>query len=175
MEICNTAYSDPRQRQLFKNIIYVGALATCSASDLAQSRSSIGEQYKGKEKLLEPNVKALHMGRDYARDHLPPIGLKVQPSDKVGNRVFLEGNSAAALGCVYGGRDGGAWYRSRRRPRWRGLREALPQVPHRPRQRQGALRVVQAEDELASIGMVIGAAWNGARAFTCTSGPASRS
>src|SRR6187455_2178222 len=94
MDICNSAYSDPRQRQLFKNIIYVGALAHLLEIDLAQVEKLIGEQYKGKEKLLEPNVKALHMGRDYARDHLPGIGLKVRPSDKVGNRVFLEGNSA---------------------------------------------------------------------------------
>src|SRR6187401_1631718 len=88
MDICNTAYSDPRQRQLFKNIIYVGALAHLLGMDLAQIEKLIGEQYKGKEKLLEPNVKALHMGRDYAREHLPQIGLEVRACDKVGNRVF---------------------------------------------------------------------------------------
>src|SRR5260221_344522 len=70
----------------------------------------VGEQYKGKEKLLEPNVKALHMGADYAVASLAPIGLRIVPSDKVGKRIFIEGNSAAALGCVYGGATVAAWY-----------------------------------------------------------------
>src|SRR5689334_16227563 len=100
MEICNAVYADPRQRQLFKNIIYVGALAQLLGIELAEVERLVGEQYKGKEKLLEPNIKALHMGRDYARDRLPPISLKIQRSTAAGNRIFLEGNSAAALGCV---------------------------------------------------------------------------
>src|SRR5262249_56966411 len=98
----NTPYSEPRQRQLSKNIIYVGALAELLGIDLGCVEKLIAEQYKGKEKLLEPNVKALHMGADYAKEHLEPIGLEVRASDRVGNRIFLEGNSAAALGCVYG-------------------------------------------------------------------------
>ena len=89
MEICNATYSDPRQRQLFKNIIYVGALSTILDIDPAEVEKLIGEPYKGKEKLLEPNLKALHMGRDFARDHLPAIGLKVRKSNGVGNRVVL--------------------------------------------------------------------------------------
>src|SRR4051812_36825855 len=76
-EICNATYNDPRQRQLFKNIIYVGALAKLLGIELGEVERLIGEQYKGKEKLLEPNVRALRMGHDYARDHLPPIGLEV--------------------------------------------------------------------------------------------------
>src|SRR5512143_3945017 len=87
-EICNAAYSDARQRQLFKNIIYVGALSALLDVDLAEVERLIGEQYKGKEKLLEPNVKALHMGRDYAASFLPSIDLKVRRADKVGNRIF---------------------------------------------------------------------------------------
>src|SRR6202521_2871151 len=110
MEICNATYSDPRQRQLFKNIIYVGALSALLDIDPNEVEKLIGEQYKGKEKLLEPNVKALHLGREYARDHLQPPGLKVKRSDGVGNRIFLEGNDAAALGCVYGGATVAAWY-----------------------------------------------------------------
>jgi 2-oxoglutarate ferredoxin oxidoreductase subunit alpha len=150
----------------------VGALATCSASDSRESRSSIGEQYKGKEKLLEPNVKALHMGRDYARDKLPAIGLKVKRSDRVGNRIFLEGNAAAALGCVYGGATVAAWYPITPSS---SMAEAFSKHCRKyrtdPANNKARYAVVQAEDELASIGMVIGAAWNGARAFTCTSGP----
>src|SRR5471030_43217 len=101
-EICNTTYTDPRQRQLFKNIIYVGALSALLDIDMKEVEKLVAEQYQGKEKLLEPNIKALQMGRDYARDHLPPVALNVKSSDRVGNRVFLEGNNAAALGCVYG-------------------------------------------------------------------------
>jgi len=172
MEICNATYTDPRQRQLFKNIIYVGALAQLLDMDITAVEKLVGEQYKGKEKLLEPNIKALHMGRDYARDHLPAIGLKVQPSDKVGNRIFLEGNSAAALGCVYGGATVAAWYPITPSS---SMAEAFSKHCRKyrtdPDSGKARYAVVQAEDELASIGMVIGAAWNGARAFTCTSGP----
>ncbi|HEX4333023.1 MAG TPA: 2-oxoacid:acceptor oxidoreductase subunit alpha [Usitatibacter sp.] len=172
MEICNAVYADPRQRQLFKNIIYVGALAHMLGIDIAEVERLVGEQYKGKEKLLEPNVKALHMGRDYARDHLPAIGLAVQRSSAVGNRIFLEGNSAAALGCVYGGASVAAWYPITPSS---SMAEAFARHCRKfrsdPDTGKARYAIVQAEDELASIGMVIGAAWNGARAFTCTSGP----
>ena len=172
MEICNGAYADPRQRQLFKNIIYVGALSALLDIDAAEVEKLIGEQYKGKEKLLEPNLKALHMGRDFARDNLPAVGLKVRRSDKVGKKVFLEGNSAAALGCVYGGATVAAWYPITPSS---SLAEAFGQHCRKfrtdPDSGRARYAIVQAEDELASIGIVIGAAWNGARAFTCTSGP----
>jgi 2-oxoglutarate ferredoxin oxidoreductase subunit alpha len=172
MEICNQAYSDPRQRQLFKNIIYVGALAALLDVDIAECEKLIGEQYKGKEKLLEPNIKALHMGRDYARDHLEPPAIKVRRSNGVGNRVFIEGNDAAALGCVYGGATVAAWYPITPSS---SLAEAFSKHCRKfrtdPDTKKARYAVVQAEDELASIGVVIGAAWNGARAFTCTSGP----
>jgi 2-oxoglutarate ferredoxin oxidoreductase subunit alpha len=172
MEICNATYTDPRQRQLFKNIIYVGALAALLDVDMNEVEKLIAEQYKGKEKLLEPNIKALRMGHDYAREHLPPIGLKAKRCDRVGDRIFLEGNNAAALGCVYGGATVAAWYPITPSS---SLAEAFSKHcrKYRTDPDTGKARhaIVQAEDELASIGMVIGAAWNGARAFTCTSGP----
>jgi len=172
MEICNATYSDPRQRQLFKNIIYVGALSTLLDVDPAAVEKLIAEQYKGKEKLLEPNLKAMHMGRDFARDHLPSIGLKVRASKNVGNRIFVEGNSALALGCVYGGATVAAWYPITPSS---SVAEAFAKHCRKfrtdPDSGKSRYAIVQAEDELASIGMVIGAAWNGARAFTCTSGP----
>ena len=172
MEICNATYSDLRQRQLFKNIIYVGALSALIDVDPAEVEKLIGEQYKGKEKLLEPNVKALHMGRDYVLANLPPLGLKVKRSDKVGNRIFLEGNAAAALGCVYGGATVAAWYPITPSS---SMAEAFAKHCRKyrtdPDTGKSRYAIVQAEDELASIGIVIGAAWNGARAFTCTSGP----
>ncbi|HXN15563.1 MAG TPA: 2-oxoacid:acceptor oxidoreductase subunit alpha, partial [Usitatibacter sp.] len=172
MEICNGAYSDPRQRQLFKNIIYVGALAGLLGIDIAEVEKLIGEQYKGKEKLLEPNIKALHTGRDFAQNNLPAVGLRVARSDRVGNRIFLEGNSAAALGCVYGGATVAAWYPITPSS---SMAEAFGKHCRKfrtdPDSGKARYAIVQAEDELASIGIVIGAAWNGARAFTCTSGP----
>ena len=99
--ICNREYTDPRQRQLFKNIIYIGALTALLEMDVKVVEQLIGEQYKGKDKLIEPNIKALHIGRDYALMNLEcPIGLKLKATDKVGDRIFIEGNSAAALGAV---------------------------------------------------------------------------
>jgi 2-oxoglutarate ferredoxin oxidoreductase subunit alpha len=171
--ICNDAYTDARQRQLFKNIIYVGALSALLDIDADEVAELIGEQYKGKEALLKPNVHALQMGRDYARANLKcPIGLRVKRADAVGRKIFIEGNNATALGCVYGGATVAAWY-----PITPSSSVAEAFARHCKRFRQdpdtGKARyaIVQAEDELASIGMVIGAGWNGARAFTCTSGP----
>jgi 2-oxoglutarate ferredoxin oxidoreductase subunit alpha len=171
-EICNREYTDARERQLFKNIIYVGALSALLDLDLKEVETLIGEQYKGKEKLLEPNLKALHMGRDYAARYLPSIDLKVRRADKVGSRIFLEGNSAAALGAVYGGATVAAWYPITPSS---SLAEAFARHCRKyrvdPDTGKNRCAIIQAEDELASIGMVIGAGWNGARAFTCTSGP----
>ena len=108
--ITNSTYTDPRQRQLFKNIIYLGAMCALLDMDPKLVEQLIGEQYKGKEKLLSSNIHALHLGRDWALQNLKcPIGLRVRKADKVGDRIFIEGNSAAALGAVYGGATGWAW------------------------------------------------------------------
>jgi 2-oxoglutarate ferredoxin oxidoreductase subunit alpha len=172
-ELCNREYADPRQRQLFKNIMYVGALAAMLDIDIAELETLIGEQFKGKDKLIAPNIYALHLGRDYALEELDcPIGLTVRRSDAVGDRISIDGNSAAALGAVYGGATVAAWYPITPSS---SLPEAFQRYCERFRvdRETGERRyaIVQAEDELASIGMVIGAAWNGARAFTATSGP----
>jgi 2-oxoglutarate ferredoxin oxidoreductase subunit alpha len=171
--ICNDAYSDARQRQLFKNIIYVGALAALLDIDADEVAELIGEQYKGKEALLKPNVHALQMGRDYARANLKcPLGLRVRRANAVGNKIFIEGNNATALGCLYGGATVAAWYPITPSS---SVAEAFARHCKRfrtdPETGKARYAIVQAEDELASIGMVIGAGWNGARAFTCTSGP----
>ncbi len=172
-EICNAAYSDPRQRQLFKNIVYVGALSVLLDMDGAVLESLIGEQYKSKPKLLDSNVHALAMGREYVRQHLGhPIGLRVRRADAVGDRIFVDGNSAAALGCVYGGATVCAWYPITPSS---SCAEAFQSYCQKLRVDKATGRnlyaIVQAEDEIASIGMVVGAGWNGARAFTTTSGP----
>jgi 2-oxoglutarate/2-oxoacid ferredoxin oxidoreductase subunit alpha len=172
-EICNRVYSDVRERQLFKNIIYVGALSALLNIDAAAIEKLFSDQYRGKERLLESNVKALHMGRDYALQELKGgLGLRVQRAGTVGDKIFIDGNSAAALGCVYGGATVAAWYPITPSS---SLAEAFISYCQKLRvdaaTGQHRYAVIQAEDELASIGIVIGAAWNGARAFTCTSGP----
>src|SRR5213594_1072427 len=176
-EIVNQAYTDARQRQLFKNIIYVGALSALLNIDPLVIAELIGEQYKGKEALLKPNLNALQLGRTYALEHLKcPLGIRVRnlkgDANAVGDKIFIEGNAAAALGCVYGGATVCAWYPITPSS---SLADAFTGYCRRlrvdPETKQNKFAIVQAEDELASIGMVIGAAWNGARAFTATSGP----
>ncbi|MEQ8234649.1 MAG: 2-oxoacid:acceptor oxidoreductase subunit alpha [Gammaproteobacteria bacterium] len=172
-QLCNRSYTDSRQRQLFKNIIYVGALGALLDIDAEVMQTLVAEQFRGKEALLQSNLKAMQMGRDYAMAEFDcPLGLRVEPSAAVGDRIFLEGNSAAALGAVYGGATVCAWYPITPSS---SLAEAFERhcrkfriEPDTGKARYG---ILQAEDELASIGMVIGAGWNGARAFTATSGP----
>ena len=170
--ICNATYEDPRQRTLFKNIMALGALSVLMGVDHTVIEQLFGEQYRGKERLLESNVRALQSGRSFAKDHLQTIGLQVRRSDRVGKRIFVEGNAAAALGCVYGGATVCAWYPITPSS---SVAEAFDKYCHKYRVDKETgehnFAIVQAEDELASIGMVTGAGWNGARAFTATSGP----
>ncbi|MGH7125733.1 MAG: 2-oxoacid:acceptor oxidoreductase family protein, partial [Stellaceae bacterium] len=172
-EICNREYTDARQRQLFKNIIYVGALSALLDLDVAMIETLISQQFRGKDKLIQPNVHALHLGRDYALENLKcPLPITVKRTNAVGNRIFIDGNNAAALGAVYGGATVAAWYPITPSS---SMAEAFMRHCARyrtdPETKKGRHAIIQAEDELASIGIVIGAAWNGARAFTCTSGP----
>ena len=172
-EISNAAYSEARQRQLFKNIIYVGALSVLLDVDAAVFEKLFSEQYKGKEALLDSNMKAFNLGHEYAKKNLKaPLGIRVKRSDQVGNRIFTDGNSAIGLGCVYGGATFAAWYPITPSS---SVPEAFDKYCRKfrldPETGSNRFAIVQAEDELASIGMVIGAAWNGARAFTATSGP----
>ncbi|HVB47635.1 MAG TPA: 2-oxoacid:acceptor oxidoreductase subunit alpha, partial [Burkholderiales bacterium] len=172
-DMCNDNYTDSRERQLFKNIIYVGALASMIGIEPGVIAELIGEQYKGKEKLLKPNVNAFQLGYHYAQEKLKDaLGLKARRADAVGDKIFVDGNSAAALGCVYGGATVCAWYPITPSS---SLAEAFQRYCGRLRVDKDSGKhkyaIVQAEDELASIGIVVGAGWNGARAFTATSGP----
>jgi 2-oxoglutarate ferredoxin oxidoreductase subunit alpha len=172
-DICNATYTDARERQLFKNIIYVGALAGMMGIEPEVIAELIGEQYKGKEKLLKPNLNAMQLGLNYAREHLKDkLGLQVKRAYNVGDKVFIDGNSAAALGAVYGGATVCAWYPITPSS---SLAEAFQFYCSRLRVDKATGKnkyaIIQAEDELASIGIVVGAGWNGARAFTSTSGP----
>jgi 2-oxoglutarate/2-oxoacid ferredoxin oxidoreductase subunit alpha len=172
-EMTNRAYSDPRQRQLFKNIVGLGALAALLDMDTPAIEQLLAEQFKGRQKLIDANHQALHMGIDWVKQNMEhPIGLRMRKANTVGNRIFIDGNSAAALGAVYGGATVCAWYPITPST---SLVEAFMRYAGRMRLDKATgknkVAIVQAEDELASIGVVIGAAWNGARAFTATSGP----
>jgi 2-oxoglutarate/2-oxoacid ferredoxin oxidoreductase subunit alpha len=172
-DICTREYKDPRQRQLFKNIVYVGALAALLDIDLAEVERLIAEQFKGKDRLIAPNLHALKLGFEDCRSRFScPIGIRVARSQTVGDRILVEGNFAAGLGAVYGGATVCAWYPITPST---SLAEAFDKNCARLRvdRATGEKRyaIVQAEDEIAAIGMVVGAGWNGARAFTATSGP----
>ena len=172
-EISNFNYSDSRQRQLFKNIIYIGALSMLLDVEIDVFKKLFEEQYKGKELLLDSNMKALNLGRNHVLQNLShPIGLRVERRENVGDSIFTDGNSAAALGCVYGGATVAAWYPITPSS---SVPEAFQKYCDKyridPATGQNRFAIIQAEDELASIGIVIGAGWNGARAFTATSGP----
>lgn len=172
-EITNRVFTDARQRQLFKNIVYVGALSVLLDLDVSVFEQLFAEQYKGKERLLAANLTALQLGRDFVTANMQaPIGLRVRHSDQVGNQIFTDGNSAAALGCLYGGATVAAWYPITPSS---SVPEAFQKYCDKfrvdPKTGRHNFAIIQAEDELASIGVVVGAGWNGARAFTATSGP----
>jgi len=172
-ELCATRYTDPRERQLLKNIVYVGVLSALLGVEPEVIATLLGEQYKGKAKLIQPNLDAFMLGLHHGRDVLDDVlSLRIERRDAVGKRIFIEGNAAAALGCVYGGATVCAWYPITPSS---SLAEAFQKYCSKFRvdkvTGQNKYAIVQAEDEIASIGIVIGAGWNGARAFTATSGP----
>jgi len=170
-ELIASEFINPRERQLFKNICYVGVLAQLLGFETEVVKQLLTEEFKGKDKLIQPNFKAFELGRAYAEQHLAPIGLRVKRTDKVGDRIFVEGNEAAALGAVYGGATFCAWYPITPST---SLAEGFQKYCTKLRTEADGTNkfaIVQAEDEIASIGMVMGAGWAGSRAFTCTSGP----
>jgi len=173
MGICMEQYTDPRQRQLFKNIIYVGALSALLDIEFAVLEQLLAEQFKGKEKLVAPNVQALQLGVKYVQENFTfPLEIRVERRDLVGKRILFDGNGACGLGAVYAGATVAAWYPITPST---SVVEKFEKYAKKFRTDKETgeknFAIVQAEDELAAIGMVIGANWNGARSFTATSGP----
>jgi len=171
--ICRKEYQDPRQRQLFKNVIYVGALAALLNIEFDALKSLVGDQFKGKEKLITPNIYALELGYQYANQHFTcPLPIKVERRDLIDSRIMVDGNTGSGLGAVYGGATVVGWYPITPST---SVVEKFASYCDRlridPASGKKNYALVQAEDELAAIGMTIGAGWNGARAFTATSGP----
>ena len=172
-KLVQSEFEDPKQRQLFKNIVYLGALSALLNIDFEIITGMVSAQYKGKDDLIQPNITAMEIGRSYAHDYMDsPLPIQVRASEGVGNRILIDGNAAAALGAIYGGATICAWYPITPST---SMAEAFEQHASRlrvdPDTNRKNYAVIQAEDELAAMGIVIGAGWNGARAFTATSGP----
>ena len=173
MEMCLREFTDPRQRQLFKNIIYVGALAALLDIEFEVLEQLLAEQFEGKEKLISLNIKALKLGVQYIHDNFSfPLEIRLERRNLVGDKILVDGNSACGLGAVYGGATVVAWYPiTPSTSVVEGFETYAKKLRIDPETGKNNFAIVQAEDELAAIGMVIGANWNGARSFTATSGP----
>jgi len=172
-DLCNKEIDKPRLRLLMKNIVYVGALANLLSMGLEVFVDSLNRQFSKKPHLAESNIKALELGYTYAAEHYPDTcGLKVTASEKTKDLILIDGNSAAALGAVYAGATVAGWYPITPST---SVIDSFDKFTKKYRHEQDTGRrraaIIQAEDELSAIGIVIGAAWNGARAFTATSGP----
>lgn len=166
-------FSDPRGRLLYKNIIYVGALAALLDIDVDILKGIIADQFKKNEKLIPNNYKALELGIEYAKKHFDcPLPLRVEKRNLVGASIMIDGNTACGVGALYAGATVAAWYPITPST---SLVNAFEKYANKlridPETGKKKFAIVQAEDELAAIGMVLGAMWNGARSFTATSGP----
>ena len=164
-------FQDPKQRQLFKNIVYLGALSELLNIDFSIITGMVSAQFKGKDQLIQPNIHAMEIGRSYAREYLDaPLPLQVRHSEANGDKILIDGNAAAALGAICGGATVCAWYPITPST---SVAEAFEQHANKlriePETGRKNFAIVQAEDELAAMGIVIGAGW--ARSFTATSGP----
>ena len=173
MEICDKEFSDPRQKQLFKNIVYVGAIAKLLDISFEVIEQLLSEQFQGKEKLIIPNVKALNLGGDFiAQNHSFPLEFRVEARDLVKDWILIDGNAAAGLGAVYGGASVVSWYPiTPSTSLVSSFEKYANKLRKDPETGLNNFSIVQSEDELSAIGMAIGANWNGARSFTATSGP----
>ena len=171
--MCNEHFRDARTRILMKNIAYLGAMVPLLGLEMDVVRELVEEGYRAKPKLIEANMEAIALGHDYASEHFEcPLSTHIRRLDQTSGRIIINGNTAAALGCLYAGATLGAWYpitpSTSLMDAFKGFCERYRKDPD-----TGANRycIVQAEDELAAIGMALGASWAGARAFTSTSGP----
>ena len=172
-EMCNAAFKGVRERILMKNIAYAGALAALLSMDTDVIRALLKEKFGKKPALMDSNQKAVDIGYDYAKANFPcPLPIHLQPLDQTKDAILIDGNTSAALGCLYAGATVAAWYpitpSTSLMDAFRGFCQKYRRDTDANRNR---FAILQAEDELAAVGMVIGASWAGARAFTSTSGP----
>ena len=171
--LCNEKFDGVRARILMKNIAYVGALAALLDMDLDVISQLLEDTFASKKKLIESNKEAIRLGYDYAKENFVcPLPVSVAPLDKTKDHIVIDGNTAAGLGCVYAGATVGAWYPiTPSTSVMDSYKSFAKQFLLDPETGGKKFCIIQAEDELSAIGMVLGATWNGARAFTPTSGP----
>jgi 2-oxoglutarate ferredoxin oxidoreductase subunit alpha len=172
-QLCNENFQDSRERILMKNIAYAGSLVATLGIDMQIVEDLLAERFAGKKALRESNRKALHLGCDYAKDNFDcPLPFYLEKMDANADKILIDGNTATALGCLYAGATVAAWYPITPAT---SVMDAFKQLCEKyrkdPETGRNNFVILQAEDELAAIGMVIGASWNGARAFTSTAGP----
>ena len=172
-KMCNETFDGARERILMKNIAYVGAIAALLDVDLDIIKELLEETFADKPHLIDSNMEAIHLGYDYMVERFPcPLPMRVEKMDKTRGHIVIDGNTAAGLGCLYAGATVGAWYPITPST---SLMDAFAAFCRRyrvePETGKRTYCIIQAEDELAAIGMVLGASWNGARSFTPTSGP----
>ncbi len=172
-QLCVDSFKNPKQRALFKNIAYVGALSALMEIEYEVLESIISEQFISKPSLIEPNIKALNLGRNYVLENLDyPIGIKLSRKNLLENKILISGNEAAGLGAVYGGATFCSWYPiTPSTSLAEGYEKYAKKYRVNEKSGKNLYASVQAEDELSAVGMAIGANWNGARGFTATSGP----
>jgi 2-oxoglutarate ferredoxin oxidoreductase subunit alpha len=172
-QLCNENFNGVRTRILMKNICYAGVLAALLNLDVERIRELLAQTYAKKPQLVDSNMKAIQLGYDYTKQNFScPLPLRVEKMDATSGFIMIDGNTAAALGCIYAGATVAAWYpitpSTSLMDAFKSFADRLRVDPETGRRN---FAFIQAEDELAAIGMVIGAAWNGTRAFTATSGP----
>jgi 2-oxoglutarate ferredoxin oxidoreductase subunit alpha len=172
-EMCNAAFKGVRERILMKNIAYAGALAALIDMDPDVIRALLKEKFGKKPALMDSNQAAVALGYDYAKAHFDcPLPIRLSPIDATKDAILIDGNTAAALGCLYAGATVGAWYPiTPATSLMEAFRNFCLKYRRDPDTQKNRFAILQAEDELAAIGMVIGAGWAGARAFTPTAGP----
>lgn len=171
--LCNEHFDGARARILMKNIAYVGAVAALLNIDLEIITALLEETFAAKAHMIESNIEAIRLGFDYAQENVDcPLSMRVKAIDATSGNIMIDGNTAAGLGCMYAGATVGAWYPiTPSTSLMDAFRDFCSRYRIDPESGKNTYCIIQAEDELAAIGMVLGAAWNGARSFTPTSGP----
>ena len=172
-DMCCTAFKGVRERILMKNIAYAGALAALLGMDTEIVRGLTKEKYSKKQSLLDSNDRAIDLGYNYAKENFEcPLPIRLETMDATKDSILIDGNTSASLGCVYAGATVGAWYPiTPSTSMMEGFKGFCTKYRRDPETKKNRYVILQAEDELSAIGMVIGASWAGARAFTPTSGP----
>lgn len=172
-EMAKANEADPKLRTYIANMVYVGALAHLIGMDVKEIEAALMFHFKGKQKPVDSNMKVVRQAAQWAAENLPGnFRFKVERMDKTSGMIMIDGNTAAGLGAIYGGVSFAAWYPITPATSVAdALNDYLPRLRVDPETKKPTYAVVQSEDELAALGMVLGAGWAGARAMTSTSGP----